>query len=100
MFGARRRPVNRHGRAWSDRHRLDAKDIWRAGRPFASVTTTTRSTHTEGSIMFDELTEELLDLSATVRGRGAAVYAAVDDGSCGNCGLCCSFVLCCCYLCW
>jgi hypothetical protein len=50
--------------------------------------------------MFDELTEELLDLSATVRGRGAAVYAAADDGTCGNCGLCCSFVLCCCYLCW
>lgn len=45
--------------------------------------------------MFEVLTEEMLDLSATVRGYGAAVYAIVDDGSCGSCGLCCSVVLCC-----
>ena len=52
--------------------------------------------------MFEELTEELLDLSATVRGHGAAVYALVDDNTCGGCGLCCSVVLCCCCcdLCW
>ena len=29
--------------------------------------------------MFEELTEELLDLSANVRGYGSAVYAVVDD---------------------
>lgn len=52
--------------------------------------------------MFHELNEELLDLTATVRGYGGAVYAVIDDGSCGNCcSLCCSIVLCCCCdLCW
>ena len=50
--------------------------------------------------MFDELTEELLDLSADVRGFGNAVYAAAQDDP-GSCGLCCSVVLCCCCaLCW
>jgi hypothetical protein len=50
--------------------------------------------------MFDELTEELLDLSANVRGYGAATYAVVDEqGCCGGCGtivLCCT----CTTLCW
>jgi hypothetical protein len=51
--------------------------------------------------MFDELTEEMLDLSANVRGYGAATYAVVDDepGCCGGCGtivLCCT----CSTLCW
>lgn len=51
--------------------------------------------------MFDELTEEMLDLSANVRGYGAATYAASADepGSCGGCGtivLCCT----CTKLCW
>ena len=52
--------------------------------------------------MFEELTEELLDLSADVRGYGGALYAAVDDdpGSSNCCSLCSSIVLCCCYLCW
>jgi hypothetical protein len=45
--------------------------------------------------MFEVLTEEMLDISATVRGYGAAVYAVADDGTCGSCGLCCSVVLCC-----
>jgi hypothetical protein len=49
--------------------------------------------------MFDELAEELLDLSATVRGYGGALYAAVDDSGSSS-SLCCSIVLCCCYLCW
>ena len=39
--------------------------------------------------MFDELTEELLDLQANVRGYGAAVYAANADAC--SCGI----VLCC-----
>jgi hypothetical protein len=101
MIGGRRRPVN-EGRLWSDRHRLDAKDIWRVAGLFAIVTTIIESIEREGSIMFEELTEELLDLSATVRGHGAAVYAVVDDNTCGGCGLCCSVVLCCCCcdLCW
>jgi hypothetical protein len=48
--------------------------------------------------MFTELTEELLDLSANVRGFGAAVYAANDPGgcSCGTVVLCCT----CTSLCW
>jgi hypothetical protein len=86
---------------WSDRCDLGAKDIWRIGCPFAILTTNTPVPHVKGSIMFEELTEELLDLSATVRGQGAATYAVVEDGTCGNCGLCCSIVLCCCCeLCW
>jgi hypothetical protein len=50
--------------------------------------------------MFEELTEELLDLSANVRGYGGAVYAAVDDDSCSS--GCCSVILCCTCttLCW
>jgi hypothetical protein len=57
---------------------------------------------TERSVaMFDELTEELLDLSANVRGYGAATYAAVADDACSS-GLCCSVILCCTCtsLCW
>jgi hypothetical protein len=55
----------------------------------------------KGCVMFDELTEEMLDLSASVRGYGAATYAVVDDepGCCGGCGtivLCCT----CTTLCW
>jgi hypothetical protein len=52
--------------------------------------------------MFTELTEELLDLQATVRGYGSAIYAVNDDpGCCGSCScsLCCSIILCC-QLCW
>lgn len=43
--------------------------------------------------MFKELTEELLDLRADVRGYGAAVYAANEDGGGGNacCCCCCSW---------
>lgn len=54
----------------------------------------------KGAVMFEELNEELLDLSAGVRGVGNAVYAASQDDP-GSCALCCSFVLCCCCeLCW
>ncbi len=51
--------------------------------------------------MFEELTEELLDLSANVRGYGSAVYAVVDDTSCSS-GVCSSVILCCTCttLCW
>jgi hypothetical protein len=50
--------------------------------------------------MFEELTDELLDLTATVRGHGAAVYAAVDDSTCSN--GCSGIILCCTCttLCW
>ena len=51
--------------------------------------------------MFTELTEELLDLDATTKGYGGALYAATDPGgSC--CGGCCNLVLCCCcsQICW
>jgi hypothetical protein len=48
--------------------------------------------------MFNELTEELLDLSASVRGFGGAVYAAHEDASSssGTVVLCCT----CTSLCW
>ncbi len=51
--------------------------------------------------MFDELTEELLDLSTSVRGRGAAPYAVVQDDP-GSSGACTSVILCCTCttLCW
>jgi hypothetical protein len=51
--------------------------------------------------MFHELTEDLLDLRVTEKGYGSAMYAAKqDEPGCSNCGLCCSIVLCCCYVCW
>jgi hypothetical protein len=52
--------------------------------------------------MFDELTEELLDLSASVRGHGAATYAALPDDPACSSGLCSSVILCCTCttLCW
>lgn len=51
--------------------------------------------------MFEELTEELLDLSAGVRGYGAAVYAVVEDAP-GCSALCSCTILCCTCttLCW
>jgi len=49
--------------------------------------------------MFNELTDELLDLQANVRGVGAALYAANEDVPGCSSGLCCSFTLCC-ILCW
>lgn len=50
--------------------------------------------------MFEELTEELLDLTADVRGYGAATYAASYDECSGS--ACCSIILCCTCttLCW
>ena len=51
--------------------------------------------------MFDELTEELLDLTATVRGHGGAMYAVVEDPGSSS-GICSSIILCCTCttLCW
>jgi len=51
--------------------------------------------------MFDELTEEMLDLSASVRGYGAATFAKVSEGGCSS-GACGTVVLCCTCttLCW
>jgi hypothetical protein len=43
--------------------------------------------------MIDEITDELLDLTATVRGRGGEHFAAVVDCCC-----CCSCS--CLFLCW
>jgi len=42
-----------------------------------------------GGLMFDELTEELLDLEVSVRGYGGAVYARDEDGGGGFCSCCC-----------
>ena len=52
--------------------------------------------------MFEELTEELLDLSADVRGYGAAVYAVVEDEPGCSSSLCSCTILCCTCttLCW
>jgi len=51
--------------------------------------------------MFTTLTDELLDLTATEQGVGAAMYAQLDDPGCCGSG-CCSIILCCflCSLCW
>jgi hypothetical protein len=51
--------------------------------------------------MFEELSDELLDLSANVRGHGGAVYAVVDDSGSSS-GICSSVILCCTCttLCW
>ncbi len=55
-----------------------------------------------GLTMFEELSEELLDLAANVRGHGAATYAAVEDEGGSSSGVCCSVILCCTCttLCW
>lgn len=81
---------------WRNRRTSGAKDIWCAAPPFAKVTTRPASTERRHT-MLEELGEELLDLSANVRGVGSAVYAVSQDdpGSCGI-ALCCSIVLCCC----
>lgn len=52
--------------------------------------------------MFDELTDELLDLQANVRGYGAAIYAANEDVPGCSSGLCSCTILCCTCttLCW
>jgi hypothetical protein len=85
---------------WSDRCSLATKDIWHRPASLANLATTITSTGRR-NVMFEELTEELLDLSANVRGYGSAVYAVVDDTSCSS-GLCSSVILCCTCttLCW
>jgi hypothetical protein len=50
--------------------------------------------------MFDELTEELLDLRASVHGYGAALYAVEEDACSSNCCSLCTTVVLCCHLCW
>jgi hypothetical protein len=97
MIGDTSRAVNSSRRAlWRNRHTSGAKDIWYAAPSFANLATTT-CLDERRCTMFEELSEELLDLSANVRGVGSAVYAASQDdpGSCGI-ALCCSIVLCCC----
>jgi hypothetical protein len=88
------------GSLWSDRPTLGTKDIWRAASSLPKLTTTA---HDPKELdMFEELTEELLDLDANVRGFGAAVYAVSEDacssGACSSCSilLCCT----CTDLCW
>jgi hypothetical protein len=52
--------------------------------------------------MFTTLDEELLDLYATVRGYGSAIYAVNEDPGCSqgcSSALCCCFDLCI-HLCW
>ncbi len=48
--------------------------------------------------MFQELVEELLDLTVTEKGFGNALYAQNDGNECSSCTL--SSSLCCCSLCW
>ncbi len=51
------------------------------------------------SSMFNELTEELLDLSATEKGYRGALYAVAEEGGgCSGLTICSSIILCC-YLC-
>jgi hypothetical protein len=53
-----------------------------------------------GAVMFTELTEELLDLEATVRGSGSALYALNDDPGCSSGCSCALCIILCCHLCW
>jgi hypothetical protein len=55
----------------------------------------------EGTQMFTELTDELLDLEATTKGYGGALYANTDPGG-GCCASCSTLILCCCcsHICW
>jgi len=85
---------------WIDRRSFATHAIW-CGAPRFAIVATVIVFDRKGNLMFDELTEEMLDLSANVRGYGAATYAVVDDepGCCGCCGtivLCCT----CTTLCW
>lgn len=48
--------------------------------------------------MFTTLTEELLDLTATEKGVGAAMYAQIEQPGC-SCGGCSSSTVLCCFLC-
>ena len=53
--------------------------------------------------MFTELTEELLDLEATAKGYGGALYANTDEGGgCSGCSCDLCFILCCylSHVCW
>jgi hypothetical protein len=53
--------------------------------------------------MFTELTEELLDLEATAKGYGGALYANTDPGGscCSGCSALC-IIICTvsCHVCW
>lgn len=98
MRSRRRSPD--HGGLWIDRRSFATNAIWCRAPRFAIVATAIVLDR-KGCLMFDELTAEMLDLSANVRGYGAATYAASadDPGSCGGCGtivLCCT----CTTLCW
>ncbi len=52
--------------------------------------------------MFDELTQDLLDLTSSEKGYRGAMYAQIQDGGGGGGSftLCCTIVLCCGHLCW
>ena len=52
--------------------------------------------------MFEELTTELLDLTATEKGYRAAVFAAVEgEQGCSSCSGCSTTILCCSiHICW
>ena len=53
--------------------------------------------------MFEELTSELLDLTATEKGFRAAMYAAVEgeQGCSSSCSGCSTTILCCTiHVCW
>jgi hypothetical protein len=49
--------------------------------------------------MFHELTDDLLDLTATEKSSGLALYAANDEPACCTCSV--TVVFCTtCYICW
>ena len=49
--------------------------------------------------MFAQLTDDLLDLTATEKGFTGAPYAVNEEPGCCSSGLCCSISLCCSLLC-
>jgi len=85
---------------WTNRHRTGTKHPCGTADSSRTVRSLSKK-RTRRRVMFTELTEELLDLEATAKGYGGALYAANDPGgSC--CGGCCNLVLCCCcsQICW
>jgi len=86
----------------SDRHEPGTKSSCRA-RPAARTLSLLAQEKTEEVIVFTELTEELLDLEATARGYGGALYANTDPGGscCSGCSALC-IIICTvsCHICW
>jgi hypothetical protein len=96
MIPASRGPVNARV---DDLARSRHEGHLAAPRVVVETDDTRHTTRREGA-MFDELTDELLDLQATVQGYGAALFAVEEDACSSSCCSLCTTVVLCCHLCW